>query len=475
MYFERVYDERLAQASYLIGCQATGTAIVIDPNRLTSRYLEAAAAQGLRITAITETHIHADFVSGARQLAAATGARLYVSGAGTPEWQYRFRSEPGVEVIVDGSRIQVGNVVITAAHTPGHTPEHLCFLVTDGAVASEPMGIATGDFVFVGDVGRPDLLEKAAGVSNAAEPAARQLFASLRWFLTLPDHLQVWPGHGAGSACGKGLGAMPQSTVGYERRFNWALGITDEAEFVRAVLAGQPEPPKYFGRMKKVNRDGPAVLGRLNAPGAASAPSLRDARERGEVLVDLRPAVAFAKGHIPGSLNVPLSKSFLTYAGSVVPFDEPLHLIVAERTDRAAKDVVEALATIGFERVESVSGAEVIAGWVERGEKLQTIGQVEPGALDGLRASGAVILDVRNGSEWDAGHLEDAVHIPLPQLGDRLSELPRDAEVVVHCQGGSRSAIAASVLKSAGFERVDNLVGGYGAILASKQRIRAAK
>jgi hydroxyacylglutathione hydrolase len=265
MILKRFYNEPLAQASYLIGCAATGEALVIDPNRDIDQYLEEARASRLHITHVTETHIHADFVSGARELAARSGARLYLSAEGGDDWQYEFRAEPNVEPVRDGDRFKVGNIIVDVMHTPGHTPEHIIFFITDGAAADEPIGVVTGDFVFVGDVGRPDLLEKAAHVKGSMERGARELFSSLQRFKRQPDYLQIWPGHGAGSACGKGLSAIPHSTVGYERKFNWAFAIESEAEFAAAGLAGQPEPPRYFGEMKRINREGPRPLRRSAA------------------------------------------------------------------------------------------------------------------------------------------------------------------------------------------------------------------
>jgi hydroxyacylglutathione hydrolase len=223
MFFRQLYNNPLAQASYLIGSAATAEALVVDPNRDLDQYVDVGEREGFRITAVSETHIHADFVSGARELAARMGARLYLSGAGTPDWQYDFADEAGATLVRDGDTFMVGTIRLAVMHTPGHTPEHLAFLVTDTVRADEPMGILTGDFVFVGDVGRPDLLERAAGYSETMEAGARQLYASLQRFKALPDYLQVWPGHGDGSACGKALGAVLQSTVGYETRFNWAL------------------------------------------------------------------------------------------------------------------------------------------------------------------------------------------------------------------------------------------------------------
>ena len=255
MIVKRFYDETLAQASYLIGCGRTGSAIVIDPTRDVDQYLRMAEAEEVAITQVTETHIHADFVSGSRELAARTGAALYLSAEGGKDWQYAFAREAGGILVRDGDHIMVGNVRIDVVHTPGHTPEHLAFLVTDTAAATEPIAIVTGDFVFVGDVGRPDLLEKAAKVQGTMEASARTLYRSLVRFKTYPDYLQLWPGHGAGSACGKGLSAVPQSTVGYERRFNWALAVEGEDEFVRQVLTGGGglSDVQLFSQLKALN------------------------------------------------------------------------------------------------------------------------------------------------------------------------------------------------------------------------------
>lgn len=467
MYFERFYDERLAQASYLIGCAATGEAVVIDPARLVDQYLAAAEAEGLRIVAVAETHIHADFMSGLRELAARTGARAYVSGCGTPEWQYAFRSEPGVDILGDRDLIRIGNIRVQAVHTPGHTPEHLVFLVTDRAVATDPMGVVTGDFVFVGDVGRPDLLEKAARVANTSDAAARDLFRSLAWFKQLPDHLQIWPGHGAGSACGKGLGAVPQSTVGYERRYNWALAIEDEDDFVAQVLAGQPEPPRYFGVMKRVNREGPPVLGRLPRPERIGADRAGDLAAGGAVIVDTRPTVEFADAHLPGSLTVPFSRSFTTYAGSVLPYDRDLYLLLADPHPEAIERVTGALVSIGLDRVAGYLGPEALDHWPAGGQALGTLSQVSARDLVARGANGDLLLDVRNTSEWEGGHVPGAQLIPLPELYDRLDEVPADRPVIVMCQTGSRSAVAASLLRARGRDRVRNAAGGYAAWLAA--------
>ena len=250
MYFKRIYDTDLAQASYLVGCQKNGTAIVIDPTRDAEQYLTLAQQEGLTITHVTETHIHADYLSGSRELAARTGAALLLSDEGGPDWSYGFDHEG----LKDGSVITLGNITLKVLHTPGHTPEHLSFLVTDGARGTEPSLLLTGDFVFVGDLGRPDLLDEAAGGIDTRFVGAKQMFASLQdKFLTLPDFVQVWPGHGSGSACGKALGAVESTTVGYERALSWWAPLVrdgNEQTFTDELLAGQPDAPSYFGRMK---------------------------------------------------------------------------------------------------------------------------------------------------------------------------------------------------------------------------------
>lgn len=460
MIFLRLYDESLAQASYLIGCAATGEAVVIDPNRLVEQYLEAARAHGLTITAVTETHIHADFVSGSRELAQRAGAELHLSACGPPEWQYEFRGEPNVRLLEHGGRIRVGRVELSAVHTPGHTPEHLSFLVTDGAAADEPMGIISGDFVFAGDVGRPDLLEKAAKIAGSAESGARQLFRSLAWFKTLPDHLQVWPGHGAGSACGKGLSAMPQSTVGYERRFNWALGTDDEAEFVRQVLEGQPEPPRYFREMKRVNRAGPRVLGGITLPPLLPPDRLGKLLAARAVIVDTRTAAEFAAGHLPGTLSIPFNQSFPTWAGSLLPYDQDLYLLT-ERNG-VLEQVLRSLAMIGLDSVRGVFDPGALSAWQASGHPLQRTGQLSVADL-AAAGPGLLVLDVRGRSEWEAGHIPGATHIPLGELQERLGELPPDRPIAVHCQGGGRSAIAASLLLARGLDSASNVTGGFGA------------
>ncbi|HSE27442.1 MAG TPA: MBL fold metallo-hydrolase [Gemmatimonadales bacterium] len=461
MIFKRFYDDGLAQASYLVGCSQASEAVVVDPLRDVAPYLATADAERVRITAVTETHIHADFLSGSRELAARTGAGLHLSAEGGPDWQYAFAAEDGARLLHDGDEIVVGNVRLRVLHTPGHTPEHLSFLVTDGAVATGPMGIITGDFVFVGDVGRPDLLEKAARVAGSAEAGARVLWRSLEKFRALPDHLQVWPGHGAGSACGKGLSAMPQSTVGYEKLYNWGVGAADEATFVRGVLADQPEPPAYFAEMKRRNRAGPPLLGTLPRPPRIEPSDIAARLEAGAVVVDIRPQAVAAAGRLPGTLSIPLNKSFVTWAGALLPYDTPYYFVTADGPGgESAANAARELAMIGLDLAAGFAGEEALEWWAEAGRELAEIPHLQPRDL--ARRSGAVVLDVRGAAEWRAGHVPGAPNIPLAELQARAAEVPVGRPLVLQCQGGGRSHIAASLLQNRGLEVV-NLAGGYGA------------
>ena len=474
MLFVRLFDEQLAQASYLIGCASNGTAVVVDPNRLVDQYIAAAERLGLAITAVTETHIHADFVSGTRELAARSGATMYLSACGPPEWQYGFAGERGVIPLKDRDAFRVGNVELRAVHTPGHPPEHLSFLVTDRATAIEPMGILTGDFVFVSDVGRPDLLEKAARVAGTAELGAHQLFRSLRWFRALPDHLQVWPGHGAGSACGKGMSAVPQSTVGYERRYNWALAVEDPGLFTSQVLAGQPEPPRYFAEMKRINRVGPPVLGAVSLPERIAEHKVAALLAGGALIVDTRRAVDFAAGHLPGTLNIPFNNSFATWAGSLLPYDRDLYLLLDRGSADQLQRLVQTLLLIGLDQVKGYCVSDALALWVNEGHALEQVDQV-PVAELGRRQNGTVIVDVRGRAEWEEGHIPGARLIPLAELPDRIEEIPADQPVAVHCQSGGRSAIAASLLRARGRKNVANMPGGFVAWVGAGMPVKQSK
>lgn len=460
MFFKRFYDDGLAQASYLVGCDANGEAVVIDPSRDIDQYLATAAAEKLRITRVTETHIHADFVSGSRELAKRTGAELLLSAEGGRDWQYAFAASDHATFLHDGDAFHVGRVRFDVLHTPGHTPEHLAFLVTDLAASDHPVGLLSGDCVFVGDVGRPDLLERAAHVAGTMEASARALFASLKKIRALPDFVQLWPGHGAGSACGKALGAMPQSTIGYERVANWGLRALDEKEFVREVLAGQPEPPLYFAEMKRINRDGPRLLGEWPQPRALDAGALEPVLAAHEVVVDTRPSDAFADGHARGALNIPLGKSFSTWAGWLLPYDREVRLIAVSQAE--ATTAAQEMAKIGLDRVAGWFSADAVARWTDSAGGAERVVLAGAAELAPRIARGEVaVVDVRNASEWAHGHLPRAVHIPVGYLTSRVGEIPRDRPVVVQCQGGTRSAIAASVLLRLGVSNVINLRGGF--------------
>jgi len=461
MILRYIYNDQLAQASYLVGCAATGEALIVDPNRDIDQYIDRAEREGLRITAITETHIHADFVSGARELAARTGATLYLSDEGTADWKYAWAAKAGATLVYDGDTFMVGNIRIDVLHTPGHTPEHISFLLTDTAGADRPMGIFTGDFVFVGDVGRPDLLERAAGFAGTMEDGARQLYRSLERFTALPDYVQVWPGHGAGSACGKALGAIPSSTVGYERLFNWGLNVESEQQFVDLVLEGQPEPPRYFKEMKRINRDGAGMVADLPEPRHLPSSALEHALAEGLVVIDTRPVTAIAGGYVPGTIAIPAGSSFLTWAGWLLPYDQPFALIADERD---ITELANELRLIGLNHLTGYWSPQVIEDWANSHGSLNLIDQVTADELRQRVASGQVqILDVRGSDEYDAGHLSESINIPLGYLRERLASIPTETPVVVHCQGGLRSAIASTILAAKGFRNVTDLIGGYAA------------
>lgn len=462
MLLKRFYDDKLAQASYLVGCETTGEAFVLDPNRDAERYVQAAKAAEMRITHVAETHIHADFVSGSRELVRRTGARLYLSGEGGTDWQYLYAEDDGARVLKNGDVFDVGAVRIEARHTPGHTPEHLSFVVTDTESADRPIGVFTGDFVFVGDVGRPDLLERAVRIAGSAEAAARTLFVSLQEFKRFPDYLQVWPGHGAGSACGKSLSAMPQSTVGYELRFNWALAVGTEEEFVRLVLAGQPDAPKYFAEMKRVNREGPRVIGEFVKPSRVDPARVSEVIGSGAIVVDTRGAADYADGHVARTINIPFNNSFTTRAGWLVPYGRDVYLLVADMEGDAAAVAAGAardLSLIGLDRIAGYFDAAVLAD----PSVLEKVPQMNSGELsEKLESSVApVVLDVRERDEWEGGHIAGARNVPLGQLTERVAELERDRPLVLQCELGERSSIAASVLRAQGFTNVVNLSDGF--------------
>lgn len=455
------YDEKLAHASYLVGCQKTGEAIVIDPSRDIAPYLAVAKAEGVNIVAATETHIHADFVSGARELAVTQGAKLYLSDEGDEDWKYQYLADVPHQLLKDGDRFAIGNVWFEIMHTPGHTPESISFVLTDkGGAADRPMGIFTGDFVFVGDVGRPDLLEKAVGVKGSADGGARQMFQSLKRFKELPDYLQVWPAHGAGSACGKALGAIPSSTVGYEKLFNWALAIEDEEAFVTALLDGQPEPPAYFKYMKLANKNGPALLADLPKTEqlAAGIETVSALLAGGAAILDTRASNQYAKGHIAGTFNIPYNKSFTNWAGWLVEYEQPLNLLC---NPAQLAGILRDLRSVGIDNVPGFIDLTVYTRYEEAGVELESYEEAAPAQIAAQVANGDVhVLDVRNQSEWNEGHIPGAIHIMLGTLPRRLAEIPADKPLLVQCRSGARSAMACSILQANGRKQVINLTGG---------------
>ncbi len=454
MLLKYFYDDQLAQASYLVGCAVTGEALVVDPARNIVPYLRAAEKNGLRITHVTETHIHADFVSGSRELAAATGATIYLSDMGDENWKYAYADDANVILVRDGDNWMVGNIKVEVLYTPGHTPEHIAFQITDTAGASQPIGVFTGDFLFVGDVGRPDLLEEAAGYVGTKEIGARQQFQSVERFKSLPDYLQIWPGHGAGSACGKALGAIPSTTLGYEKLFNPAFQPESEEAFVTWLLDGQPEPPKYFAQMKRVNKQGPPLLNTLPTPVNFDRATLDAVIEDGGQVFDLRNRGQFAFAHVPGTVNIPGdSTGYVTYLGWLVDFERPVYVLLPSID--AEQAVLTDLRSIGIDYVPGYFSPEVLT---HRTQALPVITARD--LAERMKQNGMIVLDVRGKSEYDERHIVGARHIPLGYVADHLDELPRDKAIVAHCASGYRSQIAASLLQAHGFERVMSLNEG---------------
>jgi hydroxyacylglutathione hydrolase len=443
---------------------------MIDPARDIDRYLDAAAAEGLTMVAAAETHIHADFVSGCRALADQAGTLLYLSGEGAADWHYQYLTDYPLCLLRNRDRWRIGHLSFETLHVPGHTPEHLAFLVTDYAAVREPMGIFSGDFMFVGDVGRPDLLEVAVGIKGASEAGARALFRSLQAFKQLPDYLQIWPTHSAGSACGRALGAVPSTTVGYERRTNWAFRISDEAEFVTRVLADQPEPPRYFAIVKRLNREGVTLPDGEPQPRRLTLDALESLRQAGAPIMDTRPHGEFARSHIPGTFNNPFAlRSFVTYAGSFLDYDRPFYLIIeAAHVKEATAD----LQRIGLDNCAGFFTPDQVAGWAgQPGHQPGFIPQVT--ALEiaaDVEAERVTVIDVRSAVEFAAGHLPHAHNLPLPTLLDHLAEIPLDGPVLLQCQSGFRSGLAAGLLAAQGRTNLLNLQGGHQAWLRAAVR-----
>ncbi|UTA67336.1 rhodanese-like domain-containing protein [Emticicia sp. 21SJ11W-3] len=450
MFFQHIYDKSLAQGSYFIGCQKAGVAMVIDPKRDVDTYLEIARQNNMQITHIAETHIHADFLSGARELAAITGAGMYLSDEGGPDWQYAFDHI----ALKDGSLIKVGNLKFEVLHTPGHTPESISFLLTDTPASSAPVMLFTGDFVFVGDIGRPDLLEKAAGLKGTMDAGARQMYQSLQKFEQLPDYVQVWPGHGAGSACGKALGAVASTTVGYEKIRNWAFQYPEDPEgFSENLLADQPEPPKYFAMMKMLNKTDRPLLTTVPEQTKLTAEQVLEGLAAGIKLIDTRNKADFAAGYVPGSLNVQGNNSFATWMGWFLNYQEPF-MLVAE--DKQIEDLTRKLMRIGLDNVLGYINDVNNLGIELEVSHVLTIDEFRNMAsTDDIQ-----LIDLRGASEYKTGHIPGAENVFIGTLPQNLDKLNKDKEVVIYCQGGDRAAIGYSILKKNEFERISNYSGG---------------
>jgi len=450
MFFQHVYDTSLAQASYFIGCQAKGEAIVIDAQRDIDVYLQIAKQNNMKITHIAETHIHADFLCGSRELAAVTGAQLYLSDEGGEEWQYQF-AHIGLK---HGDKINVGNLTLEILHTPGHTPESISLLLTDHPATDKPVMVFTGDFVFVGDIGRPDLLEKAAGLMGTQEKGAKQMYESLKRFTALPEYVQVWPAHGAGSACGKSLGAVPSSTVGYEKIRNWAFQYeNDEEGFIQYLLEGQPEPPKYFAMMKQLNKVTRALLVEVPKHPKLTKEQFFTAYENGLKVIDARHKVDFAKGFIPESINIQGNNSFSTWAGWLLNYQEQFVLVA---DDSQIEDLTRKLMRVGLDNIYGY-----IPNVEELGLELETeqiIDMEEFGSYIGN--PDVQIVDVRGASEYQAYHVEGADHVFVGTLPANLDKFSKDKQIVIHCQSGDRATIAQSLLAKYGFKNVKNYSAG---------------
>jgi hydroxyacylglutathione hydrolase len=451
--FESVRTDGLAHLSYLIGDRSVGQAAVIDPRRDVEVYVELARKHGLTITHAVETHIHADFVSGSRELAARTGAtKIYASVEGGAH--YGFTHEP----VHDGTRLDLGAVTLTAVHTPGHTPEHMAYLAT---AKGDPWGFFSGDFLFADSVGRPDLLGAAQ-----TPGLARALFRSVRTALSpLPDALPLYPAHGAGSPCGANI-CDRQSTIGHERRHNPALQFADESAFIEWVLGTAPPMPRYYPRMKRINADGPEVLGGLPAVESLQPAALERRLAAGDVqLIDNRQMLAFGEGHIPGAWNLGPRAELSLWAGWMRDPAKPIALVLSH--DRDLPEVLRQFLRVGFTTFAGgLRGG--MAAWVSSGLPVQRLTQVPVRELNALMPPGEFqLLDVRTPREWGQGHLPGARFLFLGDLPEKVRDLNPDKPVVVYCASGYRSSLAASLLQARGFRQVRNVPGGYSAWTAA--------
>lgn len=446
---EQFYLGCLAHASYMIGSE--GVAAVIDPQRDVDIYIETAQKNGWRIEHILETHVHADFVSGHHELAERTGASIYLgadSGAQFPHI-----------AVEDGDQIQFGQCLLCFLRTPGHTLESVCILMRDQSDPARPASLFTGDTLFVGDVGRPDL-----SPTHTPQQLAASLYDSLQQkILTLPDNTIVYPAHGAGSLCGRQMGSENSSTIGKERRSNYALLAKSKDEFVHLLTDNLTAAPGYFAQDAELNRRGAESLSQMPALAPLHAREVSRLQQQGVVVVDTRPSIAFAAAHVPGSIHIALTGQYASWAARILGLNTRL-ILVGEDPDHVRESQLR-LARVG---VENLAGflADGVAGWVNAGFEVESIPQITAQDLADLRhqdPDGVAVLDVREPSEREGGAIEGSISIPLGQLSERMAELDHDKLLVTHCKGGYRSAIATSLLRRGGFRNIANLMGGFDA------------
>jgi hydroxyacylglutathione hydrolase len=453
MKFTQYYLECLSQASYLIGDESTGRAVVVDPRRDIDEYVRDAAADGLTIELVIETHFHADFLSGHLELAAATGAAIGFSDVAETEFESRK--------LADGERISLGDVQLEIRHTPGHTPESLSVVVSEHADDEIPYAVLTGDALFIGDVGRPDLL---ASLGYTRDELANQLYDSLHGkLMTLPDATRVYPAHGAGSACGKNLSTDTWSTIGDQRVNNYAVLAPDKETFVELVTEGQPPAPSYFVYDAVLNRKDRGLLDEVTPPTELTLDEVRQFMADGAMLIDGRTPEEFAHGHLTGAINVGLEGRYAEFAGSVVPHDVDIVLQVDPGFEVEARN---RLARIGFDRVVGAL-ADALAVMAEHPDQTERASRLTVPEFDRRRVEidGLQVVDIRNPGEVALGAIDGAIEIPVGQLPGRLDELDSSAPTVIYCAGGYRSSVAASLLRQEGFSDVSDLLGGYGAWL----------
>ncbi len=460
--FKTIQTQGIAELSYLVGDDDEGVAAIFDPRADVDVYIDMAREAGVAITHIFETHIHADLVSGSRELCARVeSAKNYNSSEGGAE--YGFDREK----VNDGDCFEFGEVLVTARHTPGHTPEHLSYLLADVDHPNDPWGILTGDSLFVSSAGRPDLL----GEKHTKQLAEQQFHTLRDFYLKMPDHVMIYPNHGAGSPCGADIGARTSSTIGYERKFNKFLQFADAKSFTDFAIKTAPPVPHYYPVMKRVNAQGPEILGNLPRVPGLPPKVFKDAIEKKSgVLVDTRMMLAFGGGHIPGALNIGGSPILSIWAGWMLDPDQPI-LLVLENDDDLER-TVQLFVRTGYTKFAGYLTGGMKA-WDAAGFPLERIGQMSVHELN-ARKSSLQVLDVRSPGEWKKGHVPGALHMFVPELRNRANELDRNKPTAVYCGSGYRASIATSILKPQGFSELWNVPGSWEAWKKAKLPIDGA-